>query len=150
MFLNSRLVYGINLCHCPSVGSWTLHHGAFLVVRLRISSSVVCDESSLLILLFKINSQRSWQGVARLAHRDVGGFCLYVIGLSVPGPICLCIFWVLFSFASYLDSFILVSLPSGEWVALEKIGDMAVLQDSSFDMSLGYMANCCSPDVDWQ
>lgn len=33
---------------------------------------------------------------------------------------------------------------------LEKTIVMAVLCDSGFDMALGYMADCCSRDVNWQ
>lgn len=45
------------------------------------------------------------------------------------------------------DSDMLVSLPPGVCEILEKMGVMAVLHGSVFDMALGYMAYCRSRDA---
>lgn len=50
---------------------------------------------------------------------------------------------------SIWDSGTFVSLPSGVCEILGKMGNIAVLHDSSFDMALGYMAYCRSSDVNW-
>lgn len=47
------------------------------------------------------------------------------------------------------NSGMVVPHPSGVFETLEKMGVMAVLPDSAFDMSLGFMAHCRSFDVDW-
>lgn len=43
----------------------------------------------------------------------------------------------------------LMSLPSGVCETSEKTGVMEVLHDSGLDTYLGYMANCCSCNVDY-
>lgn len=48
-----------------------------------------------------------------------------------------------------LNPGMLMSLTSGACDALEKMEVMAVLLNSGFEISIGYMANCSSHDVDW-